>query len=71
MRVVAGIARRCSTLEAWLAGMGKEFGDLFDHGDASMADLHANALGRRCAASPGGPDALLECCRRGLAEAAR
>jgi hypothetical protein len=67
----AGIARGCSTFEAWLAGMGKEVGDLFDDGDASMEDLHANALGRRCAASPGGPDALLECCRLGLAGAAR
>jgi hypothetical protein len=62
----AGIARQCSSFEAWLAGWGKEVQDAFGGGDASLDDLDADRIGRRCASSPGGPDALLECCRQAL-----
>jgi hypothetical protein len=64
----AGIARQCSPLEAWLAGWGKEARDALGGGDASREDLDANRIGRRCAPGPGGPDALIECCRQALAE---
>lgn len=63
----AGIARRCSPSEAWLAGWGKELQDAFGGGDASRRDLDANAEGRQCAAEHGGTEALLDCCRRALA----
>jgi len=64
----AGIARRCSPAEAWLAGWGKEVQDALGAGDASRRDLHANRLGRRCAAQSGMAEDLAECCRRALAE---
>jgi hypothetical protein len=65
----AGIALRCSRLEAWLAGWGKEVGDAFGGGDPSREDLEANRIGRRCANDAGDTvdaGALLECCRREL-----
>jgi hypothetical protein len=67
----AGIARRCSRFEAWLAGWGKEARDALDGGDASWSDLRMDRLGRRCAAEAGDPDADLECCRRALAAPSR
>jgi len=63
----AGIARRCSALEAWLAGWGKEVQDAFAGGDASWDDLVADHVGRTCASAPGGPEARLACCRQALA----
>lgn len=62
----AGIAMHCSRFEAWLAGYGKEIRDAFGDGDASWADLHADRIGRRCAATQDRPDALIECCRQAL-----
>ena len=62
----AGIVLQCSRFEAWLAGWGKEVQDAFDGGDASLADLAADRLGRRCARQTGEPDGLLRCCREGL-----
>jgi hypothetical protein len=64
----AGITRRCSRFEAWLAGWGKEIGDAFGRGDASSDDLAADRAGRRCAvATDGGSDVLIQCCRDALA----
>lgn len=57
-----GIARRCSVAEAWMAGWGKELRDLFGPGDASSADLGANAAGRRCARELKGGQTLAHCC---------
>lgn len=68
----AGIARRCSPFEAWLAGLGKEVDDALGRGDASWDDLAADRAGRRCAAAVhGGSDALIECCRAVLVSPAR
>ncbi|HPF26471.1 MAG: hypothetical protein R3F58_15490 [Steroidobacteraceae bacterium] len=44
------IARRCGARYARLAGVGKEWLDLFGGGDASRDDLRADADGRACAA---------------------
>ncbi|MCJ7453192.1 MAG: hypothetical protein MUO39_12060 [Steroidobacteraceae bacterium] len=63
----ASIVQRCSRLEAWLAGWGKEVQDAFGDGDASWDDLAANRIGRRCASTGDGTDALIECCRQALA----
>ena len=63
----AGIARRCSPFEAWLAGWGKEARDALGGGDAAREDLEANHLGRQCAAQLGNAEEMLECCRRVLA----
>ena len=63
----AGIARRCSPSEAWLAGWGKELQDALGGGDASRRDLDANRLGRQCAAEHGAAEDLADCCRRALA----
>jgi hypothetical protein len=59
----AGIARRCSTFEAWLAGWGKELKDALDGGDASFADLEDDHRGRDCAQRSDDPDVWLQCCR--------
>ena len=48
--VSAGIAQRCSTFEADLAGLGKELRDLFTAGDdASWSDWRADRAGIHCA----------------------
>jgi|APIni6443716594_1056825.scaffolds.fasta_scaffold30000_4 hypothetical protein len=60
----AGIATHCSRFEAWLLGYGKEIRDVFGDGDSSWEDLDANRIGRRCAATHDGPDALIECCQQ-------
>ena len=62
----AGITKRCSQFEAWLAGWGKETEDAFGHGDASWEDLDADRMGRRCASTHDEPDALIKCCRQAL-----
>ena len=59
----AGIARRCSPFEAWLAGWGKEMKDAFGGGDASFTDLEDDRRGRDCARRSDDPDAWLKCCR--------
>ncbi len=58
------IARRCSPIEAQLAGLGKEFSDLFTRGDASWSDWRADRAGVACASS-GLADLDACCARRG------
>lgn len=56
------IALRCGSASAWMAGYGKEFGDLFGPGSFQQRDLRANAGGRRCAASVASGAELAACC---------
>ena len=65
----AGIANHCSRFEAWLLGYAKEIRDAFGDGDASLADLDADRIGRRCAATHDRPDALIGCCQQTLQSA--
>jgi hypothetical protein len=58
----AGIALRCSVVEAGLASVGKELKDFFGKGDASVTDLRADRAGARCAGAGHSPDALNQCC---------
>jgi hypothetical protein len=61
--VSAGIAQRCSVFEADLAGLGKEFRDVFTPGgDASWADWRADRAGIRCAKRGRDPAMLAACC---------
>jgi hypothetical protein len=61
--IAAGlIALRCSKAEAWLAGVGKELGDLFGRGDAEWRDLQADARGIRCALSATDDAEFFDCC---------
>jgi hypothetical protein len=57
-----GIAEHCSVFEANLAGIGKEFRDVFAHGDPSWADWQADRAGIRCERAGQGGDALAACC---------
>jgi hypothetical protein len=57
------IARYCSVSEAHLAGIGKEFRDLFTRGDASWADWRADRLGIGCARRTNDDQALVACCQ--------
>lgn len=57
-----GIAQRCSSLEAGLAGAGKEFADLFTGGDPSWADWQADRAGIRCAREHAKLEELARCC---------
>lgn len=56
------IALRCGPAAAWIAGYGKEFGDLFGPGRFQQRDLQANSAGRRCAASAAREADLPACC---------
>jgi hypothetical protein len=56
------IAQRCSAFEADLAGIGKEFSDIFSHGDTSWADWRADRVGIRCARQGRDPLQLAQCC---------
>jgi hypothetical protein len=56
------IAQRCSTLEAYIAGAGKEISDLFTGGDAEWSDWRADRIGIVCAAKNTQADALPQCC---------
>lgn len=56
------IARYCSRPEAYLAGFGKEFTDIFDGGDPSIRDIEADLMGIRCAARSGATADLAGCC---------
>lgn len=60
--VAGGIAQRCSTFEADLAGLGKEVRDMFSHGDPSWADWRADRAGIRCAKHGRDPQVLADCC---------
>lgn len=57
------IARYCSVVEAHLAGIGKEFRDLFSDGDASWADWRADRRGVGCARRAADDEALAACCQ--------
>ncbi|MDH5254609.1 MAG: hypothetical protein OEW72_01720 [Gammaproteobacteria bacterium] len=56
------IVLRCGSASAWVAGYGKEVGDLFGPGNFQQMDLRANAAGRRCAASAVSEADLPACC---------
>ena len=56
------IAHYCSRPEAYLAGYGKEFTDIFDGGDPEIGDIRADLLGIRCAAAGPTTAALASCC---------
>jgi hypothetical protein len=61
--LVAGfIAQRCSVIEADIAGLGKEFTDIFDGGDPSWADWQADRVGIQCAKHGSDPQRLAQCC---------
>lgn len=55
------IARHCSVSEAWFAGVGKEFTDIFTAGDPSWADWRADRAGMRCGREAADDD-LPSCC---------
>lgn len=56
------IAIRCGGGSAWVAGYAKEISDAFGPGDASTADLAANAAGRECAQRSADERELPGCC---------
>jgi hypothetical protein len=56
------IARYCSRPEAYIAGVGKEFTDLFDGGDAEWGDLVADRIGIVCEGDATSDEALARCC---------
>jgi hypothetical protein len=60
-----GIAQRCSGVEARMAGVGKEFADLFTGGDPSWADWQADRAGIRCARDHADGVGLAACCAAG------
>ena len=56
------IARHCSVSEANMAGLGKEFQDLFTGGDASWADWKMDRKGMSCARDAPDDAAIARCC---------
>jgi len=56
------IARYCSRSEAYLAGYGKEFTDIFDGGDPEIGDIKADLMGIRCATRAASSADLASCC---------
>ena len=56
------IAHYCSRSEAYLAGYGKEFTDIFDGGDPEIGDIRADLLGIRCARHSPALGDLAGCC---------
>jgi hypothetical protein len=56
------IARHCSVGEANMAGLGKEFQDLFTGGDASWADWKMDRKGMSCARDAPDDAAVAQCC---------
>jgi hypothetical protein len=59
----AGIALRCSVMEAYVAGAGKEISDLFTGGDAEWADWRADRVGVACAKLSYQIDVVSMCCK--------
>lgn len=57
------ITRHCSSVEAWVAGAGKELQDAFTGGDASWADWRSDGRGRQCGRTAADDQAVLACCR--------
>lgn len=63
--IAAGsIARRCSVTEARMASYGKEFRDLFAHGDAEWRDIESDRLGIECARSATDEASFIDCCTK-------
>jgi hypothetical protein len=58
------IARYCSITEAYMAGSGKELGDLVGRGDAEWEDWRADRSGISCARSATNDEQVEECCAR-------
>lgn len=58
------IARYCSLSEAYLAGLGKELGDLLGPGDAEWKDWQADRAGVRCARKSVTDEDVAACCTR-------
>ena len=56
------IAYYCSRPEAYLAGYGKEFTDIFDGGDPEIGDIKADLMGIRCERSAASTQDLAGCC---------
>lgn len=56
------IARYCSGTEAYMAGAGKEFRDMFGAGDPDWADWRADRVGIDCARHANDDTALATCC---------
>jgi hypothetical protein len=56
------IARYCSQTEAYIAGAGKEWRDLFTGGDVEWADWRADRVGINCARHAQDDAALTACC---------
>jgi hypothetical protein len=56
------IARYCSVTEAYMAGSGKEIGDLIGGGDAEWEDWRADRAGIDCARSATNDMQVEECC---------
>jgi hypothetical protein len=56
------IARDCSRAEAYIAGYGKEFTDIFDGGDPEIGDIRADLMGIRCASASTTTHELASCC---------
>ena len=56
------IARHCSVGEANMAGLGKEFQDLFTGGDASWADWKMDRKGVSCAHNAPDDATVVQCC---------
>jgi hypothetical protein len=56
------IARYCSPTEAYLAGAGKEWRDLFTGGDVEWADWRADRVGIECARHAEDDAGIVVCC---------
>lgn len=58
------IARYCSITEAYMAGSGKELGDVVGRGDAQWEDWRADRAGIACARVARDDAEVEECCAR-------
>jgi hypothetical protein len=56
------ITRYCSTAEAYIAGAGKEWRDMFTGGDIEWGDWRADRVGISCARHARDDAALVACC---------
>jgi hypothetical protein len=56
------IARYCSPAEAYLAGAGKEWRDMFTGGDVEWADWQADRVGIACARQAQDDTGIARCC---------
>jgi hypothetical protein len=58
----AQIAQRCSVLEAYMAGIGKEVSDMLGRGDPEWADWQADRAGVSCGRTHVDAAELEACC---------